>query len=268
MLLSVDEMVKLLRNSVNVQDPDNSDEIDSSYLSLTDEDIKLFIKLGMSRVNSDVEDIDEISSDMSYPVVLLAKVELYGKLAIMRAEKVDLGADGAYIKNSQRFDHYMELAKGVKEEYQSWLNNEGKGSIQTYDILLSDRHYTHRNYEKQVTPKVSLIIDEVTSSTIDFHWTMKNSSHFGRFKVYVNTEPVFDNYVDGSSYKDKLSTNAILVKSTGDIRDTYHRLTNLKQGTKYYILVLSIERNQVFGYAIKEVTTLEEETDVSVTSLN
>lgn len=277
MLLTVDDMVALIRSSVNVQVPseDGSSTIyDQYYLKMTDDDIKLFIKLGVTRAFPEVEDLSELPDGSEFALVLLAKIELYLKLAVVVAPKVDLGADNNnYIKQDQRFNHYMKLVNSAKEQYDDWLENESTGAntVSSYDVLLSNRHYTRRNYEKQVTPKVKVYIDEVTSDSVKFHWKVTNTSHFGRFKVYFSTSPIMNVFADGADYKSKIAQDAQLVKSTGNIRDTYHTVTGLEPENTYYIAVISLERNQVFGYAETTFTTLEDvtdEEDVEVTDLS
>lgn len=280
MLLTVDEMVALVRSSVNVKVPTTDSDgntsliYDQSYLEMTDDDIKLFIKLGVTRAYPDVEDLSELPDGSEFALVLLAKIELYLKLAVIVAPKVDLGADNNnYIKQDQRFSHYMKLVESAKEQYEDWLENEATGAntVSSYDVLLSNRHYTNRNYEKQVTPKVHILIDDVGSDFVKFRWKMSNYSHFGRYKVYFSENPILNMYADGASYLHKIAQDAQLVKSTGNIRDTYHIVTGLEPETTYYLVVVSVERNQVFGVAETSFTTLEEESDeedVSITSLN
>ena len=270
MLLTVEELVKLLRSSVNVQS-EESEVIDPAYLTMTDDDMALFVKLGVSRAYPKVTDITELPSGSEYPIILLAKIELYSKLAVLKADKVDMGADNNnYLKQSQRFDHYMKLIASAKEQYESWLENEGQGEVSSYDVLLSNRHYTQRNFEKQVTPKVSLNIDQVTSDSVDFHWGVTNTSHFGRFKVYISNEPIVDMFKDGATYDKKINVGAKLLVSTQNIRNNFHRVNNLESGTDYYIAVISIERNQVFGYSemsFSTLTELEDEDEVSNSTL-
>lgn len=275
MLLTVEELVKILRSSVNVQVPveEGSEETinDPAYLTMTDDDITLFIKLGVSRAYPKVTDLAELPSGSEYPITLLAKIELYLKLAVIKADKVDMGVDNNnYIKQDQRFKHYMALVAEAREQYDSWLDNEGQGEVSSYDVLLSNRHYTQRNFEKQVTPKVSLRIDQVTSDSVDFHWGVTNTSHFGRFKVYISKQPIVDMFKDGATYDKKIDGEAKLLVSTQNIRNTYHRVSNLESGTTYYVAVISIERNQVFGYSEMSFTTLEllpDEEEVSESTL-
>ena len=271
MLLTVEELVLLLRSSVNVQS-EETEVVDPAYLTMTDDDIELFIKLGVSRAYPDITDLTDLPSGADYPIILLAKIELYTKLAVLKADKVDMGADNNnYLKQSQRFDHYMKLVDSAKAQYESWLDNEGVNGgvgVQSYDVLLSNRHYTQRNFEKQVTPKVKLKIDTVTSDSVSFHWSVSNTSHFGRFKVYISDRPIVDMFKEGATYDKKLDSEAKLVLSTSNIRNTYHMVSNLESGKTYYVAVISIERNQVFGYSEMSFNTLEELVDEEEVSEN
>lgn len=271
MLLTVKDLIKVLRSSVNVQSEETG-VIDSAYLTMTDDDIELFIKLGVSRAYPDVTDLSDLPMGSEYPIMLLAKIELYTKLAVTNANNVDMGADNNnYLKQSQRFEHYMKLVQSAKEQYENWLENEGVNGgsgVSSYDVLLSNRHYTQRNYEKQVTPKVSLKIDEVTSDSVKLHWGVSNTSHFGRFKVYISTEPIVDMYREGATYDKKISEGAKLLVSTSNIRNVFHEVGNLLSDTVYYIAVFSIERNQVFGYKEMSFTTLESLEDEEEVSEN
>ena len=101
------------------------------------------------------------------------------------------------------------------------------------------------------------MIDQVTSDSVDFHWGVTNTSHFGRFKVYISTSPIVDMYKEGATYDKKIDVGAKLIVSTQNIRNVFHRVENLESGTMYYVAVISIERNQVFGYSETSFTTLD-----------
>lgn len=264
MILTIEEMVKILRSSVNVQ-YEEAEVIDSAYLTMTDDDLMLFVKLGCSRVYPSITDLSDLDEGSEYPIILLAKIELYSKLAVLKADKIDLVADNNnQLKQSQRFDHYMKLVEMTREEYNDWVEDTvsgATGGVQSYDVLLANRHHTKRNYELTPTPKVKLKIGTVSSDSIDFSWSVSNTSHFGRYKVYVSTSPIIDMFKSGARAEDKVSKEATLLKSTSNIRDCYHRVTGLLPETDYYIAVFSVERNLVFGCTEVCVSTLEEFVD-------
>lgn len=270
MLLTVEEIIRTLRSAVNVQQ-EESEVIDPAYLAMTDEDLTLFVKLAVSRAYPSVSSLSNLPEGSEYPVVLLAKIELYTKLAVAKADKVDMGVDNNnYIKQDQRFQHYMKLVQSAKDQYNTWLDNEGQGEVSSFDVTLDNRHYTHRNYEKQARPKVSVSIDGVTSNSVEFHWKVSNTSHFGAFKVFVSSKPIIDLFSEGSSYQSKLDSEAKLVMNTHDIRSTEKRIVNLDPDSTYFVAVISVERNQVWGFSETSFTTLpvfEEEPEFNTDEL-
>jgi len=271
MILTVEELIKVLRESVNVQQ-EEAEVIDPAYLAMSDEDLTLFIKLGVSRAYPLCTDLSDLPDGADYPIMLLAKIELYTALAVLKADKVDMGADNNnYLKQDQRFQHYMKLVSAAKEQYDSWLDNEGNGTLTAYDVLLTKEHYSRRNYEKQVKPVVKIVIDSIAADSVEFNWKLSNSSHFGRFKVFISDSPIIDPYKDGATYESKLNEGAKEIISTSNIRNTNHRLTGLKPESIYYLAVVEVERNRVFGYAetvIETLSELDDEEEKSVTDLS
>lgn len=267
MILTIDELVKVLRDNVNVQNTE-SDVIDEYFLAMSDEDLLLYIKLGVSRAYPKITDLEDLPDGSDYPIILLAKIELYTKLATIRADKVDLTADNNnQLKLGQRFTHYMTLVSQAKEQYDQWVEDEGTGTVECHDLLINKKHYTNRNYELTPTPKIKLKFGTIATDSVEFYWSVSNTTLFGRYKVYFSTSPIVDMFKEGHKLSDKISSEAKLIKSTIDIKDCYHRVKGLEPDTTYYIAVASIERNSVFGYTEKTFTTLDElppEEDVNI----
>lgn len=258
MILTVEELIKVLRESVNVQNGDE-EVIDPLLLTMSDEDLSLFLKLAVSRAYPQCSSLTELPEGADYPVVLLAKIELYTKLAVTKADKVDMGVDNNnYLKNDQRFQHYMKLVSAAKEQYDSWLENEGQGEVSTFDVLLDRNHYTQRNYELQRSPKVSLVIDLVTADSVEFHWGVSGIRHFGCYEVYISEDLIFDVYRGGATYKANLCEGAKRVVKTSNLRLQHHRITQLVAEKTYHLAVVSVERNQVYGFAEVVFDTLPE----------
>lgn len=270
MILTVDEMIRTLRNSVNIIDADGLE--DPIYSAMTDEDILLFIKMAVSRDYPEVEDLEDLPSGCEYRLILLAKIELYMKLAVSMVDQYDIGADNNnYLKRSQRFDHYMKLAEEARQEYENYSDDElsSGGGVQTYDLLLSSRHYSVRNYNKGVLPVVKLKIGQITNDSVEFSWSVSNSDFFGLYKVYISESPIVDMFKEGISLEKKIMDGAKLVKNTRNIRDCYHRVGGLKPDTTYYVAVFSQERNGLYSYSEKSFTTMSplEDEEVSVDTL-
>lgn len=275
MILTVEDMIKTLRNGVNVTDSEGVE--DPAYSAMSDEDLLLFIKMAVSRDYPDIEDLADLPNGSEYGIILLAKIELYMKLAVIMADQFDMGADNNnYLKRSQRFNHYMKLAEEARTEYENYVADAssggliGSGGVQTYDLLLASRHYTARNYNLSQTPVVKLKFGQVTNNSVEILWSVTKSDFFGRYKVYLSEKPIVDMFRDGAKLENKLNEGAKLYKSTNDIRDCYHRIVGLEPDKTYYIAVFSQERNGIFGYSEKSFTTLslvDEEENVSVDTL-
>ena len=261
MIFTVSELCTLLREAVNVQN-EGAEVQDPAFLTMTDEDLTMFLKLGMSKVYPSLEDLTDLPPGSDYPIILVSKKELYLKLAVVSAPLYDLTADNNnQIKRSQRFSHYMALAENAQLEYEDWVENGGGATVDpntgiqgvtTYEVLRSKNHYSLRNYEHGLSPVVRIKIGEITTESVSFSWSSFNNDHFGKYLVYVSEKPIVDPFRDGSKAEDKILDGATLVLSTWDFRNNHKRVEGLKPETEYYIAVFSVERNQLYGY--KQVT--------------
>lgn len=261
MIFTVNELVTLLRSAVNVQN-EEAEVSDPALLTMTDDELTMFLKLGMSKVYPSMEDLVDLPPGSDYPVILVSKKELYLKLAVTSAPLYDLTADNNnQLKRNQRFQHYMALAENAQEEYEDWVENGGGATVDpntgiqgvtTYDVIRSKDHYSLRNYEHGPVPIVRIKIGEITTESVSFSWSSFNNDHFGKYLVYVSEKPIIDVYREGTKAEDKVLEGAELVMSTMNFRNTHKRVTGLKPEKEYYLAVFSIERNQLYGY--KQVT--------------
>ena len=147
------ELVRYLRLNVNIQ---NADVTDTAYLSMTDEDIELYLNVVVTRDFPQVLSLDLLPQEDIYPVVLLAKKELYFTLASKDAPLIDLTADNNnQIKRGQRFEHYMKLIAAIDDEYNQYIEDGGAGARNTltsYDVLIPDRYATIRKERTGTEP--------------------------------------------------------------------------------------------------------------------
>lgn len=267
MVLTVDELLELLRSAVNISNEEAGVE-DSGYLNMTDEELTTFLKLSISKVYPSAEDFDDLPPGSAYPIVLIAKKELYLKLAVLKANLIDLTVDNNnQLKQSQRFSHYMALAENAQEEYEDWVENGGGATVDpntgtqgvtTYNTIRSKNHYSLRNYELGPVPIVRIKIGEITNESVAFSWSSYNNDHFGKYLVYIGEKPIIDMYAEGMKPEDKVVEGSTLVLSTLNFRNTNKKVTGLKPDTQYYLAVISVERNQLFGYKQVTFTTLSE----------
>jgi len=251
--VTVDQMVSYLRMSVSVQDPTGTVQ-DSAYLSMNDEDIVLFMNIVLTRNYPEIPSLDYLPAECIYPIILLSKKELYYTLAVKEAPLYDIGADNNnYLKRSQRFDHYMKLIAQVDKEYTDFLENGGAGAntLTSFDVLLSDRYATKRNYEKGVIPALSLYVGEVTETSVEISWKVK-LSRFRDYKVYISESPI----LDLMNVSKPVSADAKEVVTIRNVHQTSCRIEGLSPDTKYYVVVSTTEMSSLTGYKQDSFKTL------------
>lgn len=250
--MTTEKLIQFLRSSVHIQDPDTDN--DSKYLSMTDEDLELYLTVALSRDFASVRSLDALPKASVYPLLLLAKKELYYALAVIEAPLYDMTADSNnQLKRDQRFQHYMKLIAQVDEEYNTYNSENETGThntLTTYDVLLSNRYFTPRYRNKSTVPVVSLFADNVTTNSVDLSWE-RIVNNFAEFRVYISKEPIYDPY----NLKQPVSEDAKLVFKVRS--DTQHmcRITDLEENTVYYILIVYYDKSGLKGYSQISIDT-------------
>lgn len=252
--MTVDQMVEYLRLNVSIQDPDGAVQ-DSAYLSMTDEDILLYMNVALTRNYPDIPSLDYLPTEYVYPIILLSKKELFHALAVKEAPLFDIGADNNnYLKRSQRFEHYMKLIAQVDKEYENYLENGGAGenTLTSFDVLLSDRYATKRNYEKGAIPVLSLYVREVTDTSVDIEWKVK-LSRFREYKVYISKSKIVDLF----NVSKPIAEDAKEVITIRNVHQTHCRIEGLDPDTEYYVAVSATEMSSLTSYKQESFKTLE-----------
>lgn len=251
--MTVDQMVSYLRHNVSIQDPEGVVQ-DSAYLSMTDEDIILYMNVALTRNFPSVPSLDYLPAEYVYPVILLSKKELYFSLASKEAPLFDIGADNNnYLKRDQRFQHYMKLVKQAEDEYKDYMENGGAGAntLTSFDVLLSNRYATTRNYEKGAVPALALYIGLITDNSVEISWAVK-MSRFQEYRVYVSEFPI----VDLCDIHNHIAEGAKKVAVIKDVHQTACRIEGLTSGTTYYVAVAAVEKSSLIGYGQESFTTV------------
>lgn len=249
--MTVDQMVAYLRSNVSLQ---TGTVQDSAYLSMTDEDIILYMNVVLTRNYPEIPSLDYLPAEYIYPIILLSKKELYYALATKEAPLYDIGADNNnYLKRSQRFDHYMKLIAQVDKEYADYLENGGAGAntLTSFDVLLSDRYATKRNYEKGAIPALSLYVGAVTETSVEILWKAK-LSRFREYKVFISESPIVDLF----NVSKPISAEAKEVVTIRNVHQTSCRIEGLLPDTEYYVVVSAVEKSSLTGYVQESFKTL------------
>lgn len=250
--MPIENIIKLLRQSIFIQDPDIS-VVDEDLLQMADEDFIPLLTMCLGRVDSSAT-LDNMKSDRIYPLILLTKIELYHRLAVKSASTYSLtSATGVQLSRGEIFEHYYQLIQQTKDEYSAFMSTGGL-TLSSEDvvvpILLDSRYFSERNYKLATRPSIKLNLDNFYSTSCEISWGGFSVTKFARFNVYVGKRPIFDKYTDSI---DKEAKKIIEIK---DIHKTLLRIADLTPDTKYYVLIELEDRNGLKGYSQIEFTTL------------
>lgn len=248
--MQIQDIIKFLRQSVLVQDPDVA-TVDEDFLSMKDEDFIPLLQIALSKVDPS-DDLFSLSEENLYGLILMSKKELYHRLATKSAKSYSLtSSSGAHLNRSDVFDHYYRLIQEVQEEYTKYLSTGGGKPIQFGEIILSSRYFTQRNYDLAKTPKVALSLDNIYKDKVELSWKITRINKFAKYELYISTNPIVDKYK-----KNAISTEAKKVETFKDIHTTCYRIEDLEEDTEYHVLILVEERNGLQGFAELKFTTL------------
>lgn len=248
-MLNKQSTVDYLRKSLLLKDP--TIETDEAY-KFTDEDLWEIIQLVIPNHNPSYT-VDNYPDNETYFAILLAKKEIYYRLATSSAPFYPLEAEGASLRKDYRFKHYMTLIRRVEIEYeQMWDKFERNIPIKIGDIIIKSKHFTERNYNLADKPQIELTVDNIRDTSIDISWTKFDASKgmFSRYVVFVSTSPIYD------EYEDEISSEANKIALITDIHRTKFRIKDLNPNSTYHIAVVTEDLNKLQGFSEKEATTL------------
>ena len=255
--MEVDKLVKYLRLSVKVQDSsDNTVEKDSKYIEMSDDDLALILEVVATR-NYKLTSLNFITSEMVYPLTLLAKKELFFTLAVTNAPLFNMTADNNnQLYKEQRFNHYMKLIEQVDAEFNQYMEDGGSSgtnnTLTTYDVLLTTRYTTKRNWDKGERPFVIAYLDDVGSDYVCVHWDYKTNL-FNRCDLYLSRFNIYDPYAVKDSQK--ILKGSTLVQTLHNAQQTKLKVSGLKPDTGYYLLVVVTNMTGLKGYYQLEFET-------------
>lgn len=249
--------IDYLRSSLRLQAPDI--ETDPAYI-FTDDDLYAIMEV-VAPVHNPSYTVDTMPMSETYFVMLLAKKEVYYRLATTTAPFYPLSAEGAKLEKNVRFDHYLALIKEVNKEYENFQKNAGSGdegdlvngTIQTYQTTLWGKPYMKRYEELAEAPYIELELSEITETTVNLDWSRYDSprgNDFKRYLVYYGENPVYDEYA-----LKPLGDINVPDYIINDVRRTKLRLENLKENTTYYVLVRVESTMGLSGYVQQKFST-------------
>lgn len=246
--MSIQEIINFLRQSILVQDPEIA-PVDEDFLSITEEDFVSLLQICLTKVDPK-DDLFSLKQENLYPLILISKKELYHRLAVKSAKDYSItSATGVQLKRGEVFDHYYQLIEETEQEYKNYLATGVP--VQVGEVLISSRYFSGRNYALASKPQILLSLDNIYEDNVEVSWNLKRINKFAKYELYIGEKPIIDKY-----NKNAISKEARKVSIFRDIHTTCFRISELKEDTEYYVLILVEERNGLQGYAELKFTTL------------
>lgn len=248
--MPIEEIIKFLRQSMIVQDPDVV-AIDEDFLSMTDADLITILQICLSKVDAK-DDLFSLSQENLYPLILVTKKELYHRLALKSASSYSIkSSGGAELSKSDIFEHYYKLIEEVEKEYKNYLATGVP--VHVGEVLLSNRYFSHRNYNLAQAPKIKVTLDDIYEDKVEFSWKLTRINKFAHYEVYLSTSPIVDKY----THDNPIRKSAKKICELHNIHTTCLRIEDLPPNTAHYLVVLVEERNGLKGFEEIKFTTLE-----------
>lgn len=217
------DVISYMRMNMNVQ-PVGA----TAPLSLSDEQLVLYLSIVATKDFPKLLIGDEIENKYVYPLVLLAKRELYFNLATTSAPKdYNLEADGASLSKNQIWEHYMKLVQEVDKQYSQYLKEGGVGgmgnTLTSADVVIGSRNNTNRNYRLSTPPEINTSI-QVYTDKVDID-IKDNTFHTS---IYIDKNPLYDEYIGVLIEKPSLKEGMF----------DKIRIEGLESKSLYYVLVV------------------------------
>lgn len=184
-------------------------------------------------------------------LVLLAKKEVYLRLAVSVAPEFNVEAEFTKLLKSDRFNHYMGLIAQVDRD--TATSDVAMHIVKLGQALIDVRNGTKRNYELSTAQSISAEF-VVAADHLDVSFNAFDTSKgvFGAYEILIGTESFYDEFEDSPVDYSKVFYSITLT----DIFKTKNRIKNLTSATPYYVLIVFKGRNGRKDYNYSTKTTL------------
>lgn len=245
------DKVSYLRDSLRLQDPQV--ETDPDYI-FSDEELFRVLEI-VTPAHNPRYTIDTLPDTEFYFVTLLAKKEIYYRLATSTAPLYPLSAEGAELEKNVRFDHYIKLVETVEKEYTESIERAERnqfGEVISMDTYIRGKQYAaQRALNLSNRPRINLKISGITDTSINVDWTKFESADFHNYALYVDKHPIIDEY----EFSGWLSHEIVPKFYTDDIHRLKYRVKELTPNTEYYVCIVVTNTARVSGYSQQTIKT-------------
>lgn len=216
------------------------------------------IKSGLSLViQQAVKDtgytVETLPSQLENYVLLLAKKEIYFRLATLTAPEYNMETEFSKLLKGNRWEHYYKLLEVTLKEIKR-LEDEGiVTSIDVGDLVITGRNGSQRNYRLATSYAGNLSISNVTPTTVDISWLKFLGSEFAGYDIMIGTSPIYDEYEEEQINQANIDKR---VKVT-DVQRSNYRMKSLTPNTLHYLVFTYLHTNGYKDRYTTSFTTLD-----------
>jgi hypothetical protein len=226
---------------------------DPVYIDLQTGGIETILNQVVKSRGYTISNLPSIEEDY---VILLAKKEIYLRLATTMAPEYNLEQEFTKILKSQRFDHYMKLLTFIQKDIDNLVESGIFSTVQYSDVVIDGRNGFSRNYSLATSQEVQLDLSAITATSVNLDWNIFDTTvaRFYSYDIFYSEYPIYDPYSSPAFVE-----NARLIYTTiSDIKRVKYRLTDLNPGTIYYIVLVFNSTNGNQDIYSTTFTTLDE----------
>lgn len=247
------ELIDYLRMTLNM---DNSNVVSDPAYKLTDDELYSILTVVTYQHNPSYT-IETIPEKELHFAILLARREVYYRLASASAPLYPLEAEGASLRKDYRFTHYHKLIQLVTDQYhlqwEHFNNNVNFGQVTVHEVTIESKHFTERNYRLADVPQFEFTVPKVTDTWAGLDWTKPSNGLFSHYEVYICDTEILD------EYSEELNPTATKLIDIRDIHKTKYKVIDLTPNTTYYLAVICYDHNGLSSGIEEKITTLQVE---------
>lgn len=236
-MLDKAKLIPYFRKAVVLKSPEV--ETDVAY-RFTDEELWDMLVMAIWEHNPAYDEYSYPVNELPF-LMLLARKELYYRLATASAPFYPLSAEGAELRKDYRFEHYMSLIRAITKEYDSLLGRYSASVGIVEGVLLKNKsHLRHLQYNDLEKPQFNLS-NELYGDEVVLRWTKFKSKgdKFKSYQVYAS-EDVLDEFTELKEEN--------LIHTETNIHNTSCKIGGLEPLKVYHILVIHESLCGLKGY--------------------
>lgn len=226
-------------------------EQDPVYQDLKDLGIELIIRQIIRQRGYTIDTLPPREEEI---VILLAKKEVYMRLATNVAPEWDIETQYTKLLKATRFDHYIKLVATVQDDIIILQKNGLFNFVEANEMYISARNGYARNYQLAPAQYPVLKVSNITSTTADMIWNQFDAtiSRFSAYELFIGKDNLYDPFEDQVIQKASIVNSYYVV----DGRKVNLRVKNLKPSTHYHALLVFRATNLRSDYSQIQFTTL------------